>query len=57
MRIYDKDDDMQECESAYGNYYIELTLEEITALLNGKVLADPSPYHEYGVFVSLEGGT
>lgn len=53
MIIYNKNDDMSECESPWGNNTFVLTREEVTALLDGKVLADPD-FDEYGTFIELE---
>lgn len=53
MIIYNKNDDMSECRSPWGNSTFVLTHEEVTALLDGKVLADPD-FDEYGTFIELE---
>lgn len=53
MRTYDKDDDMEECSSPYGNRFLFVTKEQVQALLDGKVLADDN-FDEYGIFIELE---
>jgi hypothetical protein len=53
MKVYDKDDDMEECTSPYGNRSLFITKEQIQALLDGKVLADDE-FDEYGIFIELE---
>lgn len=53
MKVYDKDDDMAECTSPYGNRLLFVTKEQIQALLDGKVLADDE-FDEYGIFIELE---
>lgn len=53
MKVYDKDDDMAECISPYGNRSLFITKEQIQALLDGKVLADDE-FDEYGTFIELE---
>lgn len=55
MKVYSKGDDMSECKSGYGNSYFTLTRDEVMALLNGFVLADPD-WDEYGTFISMEEG-
>lgn len=53
MRVYDKDDDMGECSSPYGNRFLFITKEQVQALLDGKVLADDE-FDEYGIFIELK---
>lgn len=53
MKVYDKDDDMEECTSPYGNRSLFITKEQVQALLDGKVLADDE-FDEYGIFIELE---
>lgn len=53
MRIYDKNDDMKECSSPYGNISLFITKDQIQALLDGKVLADDN-FDEYGIFIELD---
>lgn len=53
MTIYNKNDDMSECTSRWGNKRFVLTREEVEALLDGKVLANPD-FDEYGTFIELE---
>ena len=53
MTIYNKNDDMSECTSKWGNTRFVLTREEVAALLDGKVLADPD-FDEYGTFIKME---
>lgn len=53
MKVYDKDDDMAECTSPYGNRSLFVTKEQVQALLDGKVLADDH-FDEYGIFIELE---
>lgn len=53
MIIYNKNDDMSECKSAWGNETFVLTREEIMALLEGKVLVNDD-FDEYGTFIMME---
>lgn len=53
MKVYDKNDDMEECSSPYGNRFLSITKEQVQALLDGKVLADDE-FDEYGIFIELE---
>lgn len=53
MKVYSKGDDMSECKSGYGNSYFELTREDVMALLDGFVLADPD-WDEYGTFIYMK---
>lgn len=46
-------DDADQYASTWGNTTFELSKEEILALLEGKVLADPYP-NEYGTFIKME---
>lgn len=41
------------CYSPYGNFVYRLTKEQIQALLDGKILADPEP-DEYGIIILME---
>lgn len=41
------------CYSPYGNFIYRLNKEEIQALLDGKILADPEP-DEYGIIILME---
>lgn len=56
MRIFDNMQDAdndRDCYSSHGNETFILTKEEIQALLDGKVLADPDQC-EYGTFITIE---
>ena len=53
MLIIKNDTDKKKCMSAFGDNEFVLTKEEVLALLEGKVLGDPSP-HEYGTFITIE---
>lgn len=44
---------MSGCTSKWVNNRFVLTREEVAALLDGKVLADPD-FDEYGTFIELE---
>jgi hypothetical protein len=39
--------------SAIGNFIYRLTKEQMRALLDGKILADPEP-DEYGIIILME---
>lgn len=41
------------CYSPYGNFVYRLTKEQIQALLDGKMLADPEP-DEYGIIILMD---
>lgn len=54
MLIIKTEGDRERCTSCYGNYTIELTMEEVVALFMGATLGDPN-FNEYGIFIRLEG--
>lgn len=53
MIIIKNEQDRQECISPWGNQRIELSREEIYALLAGETLGNPN-YDEYGLFIKME---
>lgn len=53
MLIIENDMDKKRCMSPYGNHTFVLTKEEVSALLEGKVLGDPN-FDEYGTFITME---
>ena len=53
MLIIENDMDKKRCMSCYGNHTFVLTKEEVSALLEGKVLGDPG-FDEYGTFITME---
>lgn len=54
MIIIKNDQDRKECTSCLGNYTVELTKENIMALLIGETLGDPC-FSEYGLFIKMDG--
>lgn len=53
MVICENLNDAEQYASGYGNATFELSEEEVLALLEGKVLADPDP-DEYGTFIKMK---
>lgn len=51
MMIIKTEQDREECTSCWGNEVVELTKEEIYALLAGETLRNPN-FNEYGLFLS-----
>ena len=45
--------DEQDCISPWGNIMLELSREDIEALLNGKTLGDPD-WDEYGTLIKMK---
>lgn len=56
MVICENLNDAEQHASRYGNATFELSEEEVLALLEGKVLADPDP-DEYGTFIKMKENT
>lgn len=53
MLVINTKEDEERCKSPYGDIEIDLTEEEIYALLAGKSLGDPN-YDEYGIFIRMK---
>ena len=53
MIIIKNKEDEKLCTSCWGNNFVELTREEVIALLQGKTLGDPN-FNEYGTFIRME---
>lgn len=56
MVICENLNDADQYASRWGNTTFELSKEEVSALLEGKVLADPDP-DEYGTFIKMKENT
>lgn len=53
MKICENLKDADKYSSRWGNTTFELSMEEIMALLDGKVLAD-ADFDEYGTFIKMK---
>ena len=53
MLIIENDTDKKKCMSAFGDNEFILTKDEVSALLEGKVLGDPD-FDEYGTFITMK---
>lgn len=55
MKIFESEQEAENtgCYSPYGNFVYRLNKEQIQALLDGKILADPEP-DEYGIIIQME---
>ena len=58
MKIFESEQEAENagCYSSYGNFVYRLNKEQIQALLDGKMLADPEP-DEYGIIILMEKET
>lgn len=55
MKIFESKQEAENagCYSPYGNFVYHLNKEQIQALLDGKILADPE-LDEYGMIIQME---
>lgn len=53
MMIIKTEQDREACSSCWGDEVVELTKNEIYALLMGETLGNPN-FNEYGLFIKME---